>query len=87
MYVDDRKELPEIAQFNFKRTNGQLKEITTVGDKWATFQTVNFKTASQPYYVQLTSEFEILNSAEQYTDINTYLAWLQEGIINFKNVK
>ena len=87
LYVDDRKELPEIAQFNFKRANGQLKEITTVGDKWATFQTVNFKTASQPYYVQLTSEFELLNRAEQYTDIVTYLAWLQEGIINFKNVK
>ena len=87
LYVDDRKELPETAQFNFKRANGQLKEITTVGDKWATFQTVNFKTASQPYYVQLTSEFELLNRAEQYTDIDTYLAWLQEGIINFKNVK
>ena len=87
LYVDDRKELPEKAQFNFKRANGQLKEITTVGDKWATFQTVNFKTASQPYYVQLTSEFELLNRAEQYTDIVTYLAWLQEGIINFKNVK
>ena len=87
MYVDDRKELPKASQFNFKRANGQLKEITTVGDKWATFQTVNFKTASQPYYVQLTSEFEILNSAEQYTDIDTYLAWLKEGIINFKNVK
>jgi len=87
LYVDDRKELPETAQFNFKRANGQLKEITTVGDKWATFQTVNFKTASQPYYVQLTSELQILNRAEQYTDIDTYIAWLQEGIINFKNVK
>jgi thiol:disulfide interchange protein len=87
LYVDDRKELPKTAQFNFKRANGQLKEIITVGDKWATFQTVNFKTASQPFYVQLTSEFEILNRAEQYTDIDSYLAWLQEGIINFKNVK
>ena len=87
LYVDDRKELPETAQFNFKRANGQVKEITTVGDKWATFQTINFKTASQPYYVQLTSEFELLNRAEQYTDIDTYLDWLKEGIINFKNVK
>ena len=87
LYVDDRKELPKTAQFNFKRANGQLKEITTVGDKWATFQTINFKTASQPYYVQLTSEFELLNRAEQYTDVDTYLAWLEEGVINFKNVK
>ena len=45
-----------------------------------------FKTASQHYYVQLTSEFELLNRAEQYTDVDTYLAWL-EGVINFKNVK
>ena len=87
LYVDDRKELPKAAQFKFKRANGKLKDIETVGDKWATFQTVNFETASQPYYVQITADLQILNRAEQYTDIDTYLAWLQEGIINFKNVK
>ena len=43
LYVDDRKELPETAQFNFKRANGQLKEITTVGDKWATFSNSKFQ--------------------------------------------
>ena len=67
LYVDDRKELPTAAQFKFKRANGKLKDIETVGDKWATFQTVNFQTASQPYYVLMTADLEILNHAEQYT--------------------
>ena len=68
-------------------SENHIKAIKTIGDKWATFQTVNFETASQPYYVQITADLQILNRAEQYTDIDTYLAWLQEGIINFKNVK
>jgi len=85
LYVDDRKELPTAAQFKFKRANGKLKDIETVGDKWATFQTVNFQTASQPYYVLMTADLEILNHAEQYTDKDTYLTWLQKGIINFNN--
>ena len=85
LYVDDRKELPTAAQFKFKRANGKLKDIETIGDKWATFQTVNFQTASQPYYVLMTADLEILNHAEQYTDKDTYLTWLQKGIVNFNN--
>ena len=85
LYVDDRKELPTAAQFKFKRANGKLKDIETVGDKWATFQTVNFQTASQPYYILMTADLEILNHAEQYTDKDTYLTWLKKGIVNFNN--
>ena len=77
--------MPKAAQFKFKRANGKLKDIETVGDKWATFQTVNFETASQPYYVQMTADLQILNRAEQYTDKDTYLSWLQEGILQFNN--
>ena len=49
LYVDDRKELSEDKQFDFERTDGNVKKIKTIGDKWATFQIVNFQTASQPY--------------------------------------
>jgi len=79
LYVDDRKELPEEQQFQFLRANGKTKNIETVGDKWATFQTVNFQTASQPYYVQMTADLEILHRAEQYTDRDTYYQWLKDG--------
>ena len=84
LYVDDRKELPEELQFNFIKSNGKLKKIETIGDKWATFQAINFKTASQPYYVLMSPNLEILHSAQQYTDKDTYYNWLKEGLKKFK---
>lgn len=84
LYVDDRKELPKELQFDFIRSNGNRKKIETVGDKWATFQAINFKTASQPYYVLMSPDLEILHSAQQYTDRDTYYTWLKEGLKKFK---
>ncbi len=84
LYVDDRKELPENAQFNFIKKNGNLKKIETIGDKWATFQAINFKSASQPYYVLMSPDLEILHAAQQYTDRDTYYNWLKEGLEKFK---
>ena len=84
LYVDDNeKELPENQQFNFIKENGKLKQIKTVGDKWSTFQVINFKNASQPYYVLLSPDLEVLNSAQQYTDRDTYYTWLKDGLENF----
>lgn len=84
LYVDDNeKELPKEAQFTFLKDNGKTKVIKTVGDKWATFQVVNFNNASQPFYVLMSHELEILNSPQQYTDIATYQNWLETGLKNF----
>jgi len=84
LYVDDRKELPTAAQFNFLKDNGKLKKIETIGDKWATFQALNFKNLSQPYYVLLSPDLDVLHHAQQYTDKETYYTWLQEGLQKFK---
>jgi len=85
LYVDDNeKKLPENEQFQFLKENGKVKNIETVGDKWATFQVINFKNASQPYYVLLSPNLEVLNSAEQYTDRDTYFEWLTTGLENFE---
>jgi thiol:disulfide interchange protein len=84
LYVDDnKKELPKAAQFDFKKANGKIKKIKTYGDKWSTFQIINFKNASQPYYVLMNADLEILNSPQQYTAIDTYRKWLEKGIENF----
>ena len=82
LYVDDGKELSKDAQFNYQYPDGRIKVINTVGKKWATFQAINFKTASQPYYVQMMSDGKILNSAIQYTDAPTFKAWLKKGLKN-----
>jgi thiol:disulfide interchange protein len=85
LYVDDNeKQLPKAAQFDFRKPNGQIKKIRTYGDKWSTFQIINFKNASQPYYVLMNADLEILNSPQQYTDIKTYKNWLEKGVNNFK---
>src|SRR5690554_1284677 len=76
LYVDDRKGLDDADQLNFKLANGRLKSIKTIGDKWATFQTINFKTASQPYYIQMSSDYELLRSPQKYTNAVTYYQWL-----------
>ena len=87
LYVDDRKPLPKEQQFTFLKKDGNSKKIETIGDKWATFQLVNFQVTSQPYYVQMTPDLEILHRAEQYTDQATYWNWLQTGQKNFLNAK
>ncbi|NDV14821.1 DUF255 domain-containing protein [Muricauda sp. TY007] len=80
LYVDDRKELPKSEQFDFKYDSGRVKAIETIGQKWGTFQTINFNAASQPYYVLLSPNLEILNEAVQYVDVETYEKWLKSGL-------
>lgn len=84
LYVDDRKELPNEEQFNFLKPSGGTKLIETIGDKWATFQTVNFKNNSQPYYVLMDSDYNLLSVPVGYTpDSDDYLKWLQAGLDTF----
>ncbi|MGW9686434.1 cytochrome c biogenesis protein CcdA [Flagellimonas sp. 2504JD1-5] len=80
LYVDDRKELPEAQKFDFQYDSGRIKAIETIGQKWGTFQTINFNAASQPYYVLLSPNLEILNDAVQYVDIDVYEKWLKSGL-------
>ena len=85
LYVDDRKPLPAEEQFHYVRPSGGVKEIETIGDKWATFQTLNFKNNSQPYYVLLDAEMNLLNKPTGYTpDSEEYLAWLKQGLEAFR---
>lgn len=88
LYVDDRKELSDEDKFSFLKPTGGVKKIKTIGDKWATFQTVNFQNNSQPYYVLLDLDFNLLNAPTAYTpNSDEYLAWLQEGLKNFSEGK
>ena len=80
LYVDDKEELPKDKQFDFKHRNGRVEYIKTIGDKWATFQEVNFSSASQPYYVLLSPDAKLLSTPVQYVDVETYKEWLKKGV-------
>ncbi len=86
LYVDDRRELPKEEQFQFLKANGSVKNIRSIGDKWATLQTLNFQNNSQPYYVLLNHDMELLNYPAAYVpDADDYYEWLKVGLENFKD--
>jgi thiol:disulfide interchange protein DsbD len=81
LYVDDRKALPDDQQFLFTTSDGSKKEIHTIGDKFATLQSENFKNASQPFYVVISPDEKLLNKPVGYTpDAKEYAQWLQCGL-------
>ena len=85
LYVDDRKPLTEEDQQTMTYADGSSRTLKTVGQKWSAFQALNFKSVSQPYYVLMLPDGTLLNPPIQYTDANTYLAWLKEGITASKS--
>lgn len=87
LYVDDNeKKLPPDKTFDYIRPNGKISRIRTYGDKWTAFQQVNFRALSQPYYVLMSPDLEILNVPKQRTDIKTYQEWLEQGLRRFKSL-
>ncbi|HEY6900294.1 MAG TPA: thioredoxin family protein [Puia sp.] len=86
LYVDDRKKLPDDQQFLFTTGDGSKKEIRTVGDKFATLQSENFKNASQPFYVVISPDEKLMNLPVGYTpDAKDYAQWLQCGLDAYKH--
>ena len=87
LYVDDKKELPKEEQIIVNRINGGTRKLSNYGHKWSHFQTIFFKTNTQPYYVLLSSDGkQILNNPVGYTpDEDEYLNWLLDGKEKSKN--
>jgi thiol:disulfide interchange protein DsbD len=85
LYVDDKRSLPENEKYVSETTG---KKIKTIGNKWSDFQIKKYKANAQPYYVLLDHDGNNLNNYKAYDpDIDSYLAWLKEGIANFKKKK
>ena len=84
LYVDDRKSLPDDQQFSFPTSDGSIKSIHTVGDKFSTLQAENFKNASQPLYVVISPDEKLMTKPVGYTpDAGAYAQWLQCGLDAF----
>jgi thiol:disulfide interchange protein DsbD len=78
LYVDDKALLPVDKRFTYTNTQGQSKDINSIGDLWATFQAENFNQVTQPLYVVMSPIQKILSNPVGYTpDAKEYLQWLQ----------
>lgn len=81
LYVDDRKKLPAKDRFTYKPVNGNEKDIITMGDKWATFQSENFGQVTQPLYAVLSADGKLMTYPVGYTpDVKKYEDWLNCGL-------
>jgi thiol:disulfide interchange protein len=83
LYVDDRTNLPESEQF-VSTSLGRERTIRTVGQKWSVFQAERYGVNTQPYYLILDHEENLLVPAYGYdTSIPKYLEFLETGKNNF----
>ncbi len=81
LYVDDRSELDYTDKFKYINDLGKTQYVNTVGQKWSVFQFMNFKSASQPYYVAMKPTGEILTEPIQYASETKFKDWLDLSII------
>jgi thiol:disulfide interchange protein DsbD len=81
LYVDERRTLPLTDQIIFTTKNNVQKNLVTVGDKWATFQSENFNAVSQPQYAIISPGEKLLTRTKYYTrNPKEFADWLQCGL-------
>lgn len=85
LYVDDKTKLPDSAQYVSPKTG---KKVKTIGNKWSDMQTTLYETNSQPLYVLIDHNEELLADPVGYTpDIDEYFEYLDKGVQTFKGKK
>lgn len=88
LYVDERKKLPAAQQIEYKTKTGDKRDILTVGDKWASFQSENFNAVSQPQYAIISPEERALTRTKTYTQSPTeFKEWLLCGLDAFAKTR
>jgi thiol:disulfide interchange protein DsbD len=87
LYVDDREKLNHNRAGTYLLSNGGTKEVKTIGQYYSLFQGVNFKVISQPYYVPISSSFDLLNTPVQMTSVAYYKEFLTASLKTFEALK
>lgn len=84
LYVDDKKKLPKAEQGE-KDLFGKTFKQRTVGDKWTYMEASRYGSNSQPFYVLLGPDEEMLTEKPiGYTpDVEDYEAYLKKGVEAF----
>lgn len=83
LYVDDKRKLEDDEIVESQLRPG--KQLKYIGQKWSEFQTIRYKTNTQPFYVLIDHDEENLNDPVGYTpDAQEYLEWMREGLDGFE---
>ncbi len=82
LYVDDDEKLDEMLISKIRN-----KKMRNIGNKWADFQIVNFEQNSQPLYVMVTPEEEVIANPRGYKEgTEDYRNYLECGLQSFEKL-
>lgn len=82
LYVDDKEELETPL-----KSAVTSSRIRTVGQKWTDFQIVNFNQNSQPLYVIMSPDQQVLTNPRGYDpDVKGYNDFLECGLSTFRSL-
>lgn len=82
LYVDERTKLPE-SEWITSKVDGKVKN--TIGKRNADFQISRYNVNSQPYYVLLGNDEQLLTDPYGFnTNIDDFIDFLDRGIARFK---
>lgn len=87
LHVDATKKLPKDERYETTMA-GRKKKVVTEGDKWMVFQANTYGTNSQPYYVFLDNQENMLIENANYQDygtVNLFKDWLKRGLEAYNN--
>ena len=88
LYVDDKQLLPVEEQQVYITKSGAKTSIKTIGNKWSQFQAENFNVSSQPWYVVMSPDEQLLTTPIGYTPSSPeYASWLSCGLKAFEGTK
>ena len=84
LYVDDKTPLKEPMVVTDEK--GNQKTLRTVGAKWSYLQSHKFGANAQPFYVALdpTTGKPLTGSRGHNKDVQAYIDFLNQGLMNFK---
>ncbi len=83
LYTDDDKKLDSPL---FSKNTGE--KIRKIGSYWKDFQSVNFKQISQPLYVLVSPDEQVLVPAREYKEgVNGYIKFLDCGLETFQTIQ
>lgn len=84
LYVDDQRPLPKGEEVQSQLKEG--KTLKFIGQKWSEFQTIKYKSNTQPMYVLMGQDEENLIDPVGYTpDVDEYFDWLSMGINAYRH--
>ncbi len=82
LYVDDRKPLEEMLL-----SIPRQEKLRNVGNKWADFQIVNFEQNSQPLYIMMSPDEQVLAAPRGYKEgVEEYAKFLKCGLNTFERM-